>query len=486
MMQDPAPRAFYTAPGTPPPGAKVEAGRDVPVTAMDNRLTPANNSPVLALDPGDADVVVAANRRDAPEPGCILHITRDGGRGWLPTPAVPMLPEAADRCYAPQVAFGPDRVLYVVFLVLRGIDARPVGVYLATSNDQGRSFSVPRQVAGPNAVMVTIALDPSVRPKGRLHLGWVQANSPPPPHALPPPPNPIMATFSEDGGRSFSTAVEVSDAQRQRVLAPVLAIGKDAVHVGYYDLGEDDIDYRALPGPVWQFPWSLVVATSIDGGRHFGRGVVAEAAVTPPGRVADVFSLALPALAADGRGNLYVGWHDARNGDWDVFVRRSSDSGRFWAGPTRLGAAAASGRKRHQYLVSLTVAPGSHVGAVFYDRSDDPRNRRSHVVYTFSSDRARTFARPIRLSTQASPRVAGDRLALTASASSWVASWVDSRNATPFSPGVQDIFANRVDVPEATKRRTPAWPLLAAVATVAGTGMVILRRRRRTTVSGMQ
>lgn len=142
---------------------------DAPVTSTDQRQVPVHASPVLAADPGNSRVVVAAYRRDTPEPGCELHVSHDGGSGWLPAPPLP-LPEGAHRCYAPQVAFGPDRALHVVFLALSGPGHVPVGVYLATSTDRARSFSMPKSVAGPGAVMVTMAVDPEVGAKGRIHL----------------------------------------------------------------------------------------------------------------------------------------------------------------------------------------------------------------------------------------------------------------------------------------------------------------------------
>jgi glycosyltransferase involved in cell wall biosynthesis len=42
-------------------------------------------------------------------------------------------------------------------------------------------------------------------------------------------------------------------------------------------------------------------------------------------------------MAIDPRdGALYVAWSDSRNGDLDVFVRRSDDQGKSWTGPVRV------------------------------------------------------------------------------------------------------------------------------------------------------
>lgn len=66
-------------------------------------------------------------------------------------------------------------------------------------------------------------------------------------------------------------------------MAPALAIGADrAVHVAYYDLEGDAVDYQGLEGPTWDGNWSLVVSTSPDGGKRFDRGVVVEGRLVPP------------------------------------------------------------------------------------------------------------------------------------------------------------------------------------------------------------
>lgn len=473
-----------------------EARPEVPVTATDVATTlRANNSPVLAVDRGDPRFVAVANRLDNPI-GCALHLSGDGGRSWVPANPVPKLPAGAKRCHAPEVVIDGKGVLYFLFVGLGGLPNRPVGAYLVTSGDRGRSFSAPRRVLGPQAFMVRMAIDRDRGAKGRLHLVWVQAGSPAPPAGLPAGPNPVMAAFSDDGGGHFSAPVQVSDADRRRAVAPALAVGRDhAVHVAYYDLADDDRDYQGLPGPPWEQKWSLVVATSADGGRRFGRGVVVDADIVAPGRVAPVYTMAPAALIAGSGSALWVAWTDARHGDWDVLARRSGNAGRSWAPPQRVNDDALNSGA-HQHLPALSVSPGGRVDMVFFDRRNDPANLTYDVYLASSRGGLDRFAANYRLSSRPSssrigPRYAidperaelGSSTAVVSLPALAVAAWTDTRNAIA-SPQ-QDIFATELALP-ADPGSPRRWLPALAIALVLGAMVVVAlgRRAKRRVASG--
>lgn len=428
---------------------------DVPVTANDLRATRAHNSPVLAVDPTDPRFVAAANRLDAPDFGCALHVSADAGQGWVPADPVPALPEGAETCYAPRVGFGPDGVLHYLFTGLAGPGNRPMGVFLTSSRDRARTFSDPRRVLGPGNYQAGLAVDDG----GRVHLVWLHTTGEPTLGGLPPPPNPILAAHSDDGGRTFSDPVRVSDPERQRVVAPALATGPDgAVHVLYYDLGDDRRDYRGLEGPPWEGTWELVLATSRDRGADFGPGVVVEPAVRPAERVMLVFTMSPPALAAGPDGAVYAAWDGARHGDRDVFLRRSPDGGRSWQAPPQRLNDDPVGGGASQYLPALSVAPDGRIEAVFYDRRADPEDILNHVVHTVSFDQGATFAANRRLTSEPSDSRSGQRylaasaqglvefgsrIAVAARPGSALAAWTDTRHAP--NPPYQDVFAAVVE-----------------------------------------
>lgn len=433
---------------------------DVPVTANDLRAPRAQNSPMLAVDPTNPRFVVAAIRQDAPDFSCGLELSGDGGRGWVPSQPVPKLPEGAEKCYAPEVAFDRAGVLYYLFVGLHGRGNTPIGVFLTSSDDRGHSFSEPQRLLGPGNYQVRMALDPTMGKRGRIHLVWLQTTAPTPTGGLPPPPNPILTAYSDDGGQSFSRPIQISDPERNLSVAPALALGPDhAVHVLYYDLQGDRVDYQGLEGPAWPGRWSLVATSSYDAGGHFTRGVVVDDQLKPPERVMLIYTMPPPALAADRAGRLFAAWFDARNGDWDVFLKRSADNGRTWDRPIRLNDDR-RGDGRNQYLPSVAVAPDGRVDAIFYDRRNNPQNIRNDVYYTFSRDGGQSFFPNLKLTSASSDSRSGQRylvpsakglvdfgarLALLSENDRALAAWTDTRNAA-ISP-YQDIFSTEVVAP---------------------------------------
>src|SRR5206468_7725983 len=103
-------------------------------------------------------------------------------------------------------------------------------------------------------------------------------------------------------------------------------------------------------------------------------------------------AMGFPQIGVDGvHGTLYVTWSDFRHGDVDVFIARSSDSGRTWTPPQRVNDDPVHDGA-DQFLQWMAVDPTD--GAVyvqFYDRRDDAANRRTYVTLARSVDGGRTF-----------------------------------------------------------------------------------------------
>ena len=370
-----------------------------------------------------------------------------------------------------------------------------MGVFVTSSGDRGRSFTEPRRVLGPLNFAARMAIDRTVGRAGRMHLVWLHANSTPPLGGFVPEPNPIMTAYSDDGGATFSPAVQVSDPGRARVVAPVLALGPGhAVHVAYYDLGGDARDYEGLDGPIWEGKWSVVLASSSDGGRHFGPGVVVDDAIVAPERIMLIFTTPPPSLVA-GQKVMCAAWTDARFGDADAVARCSDGGGRRWGDLRRLNDDP-RGTGARQYLPRLSLAPGGRIDALFLDRRNDPLNIYNDVSYTFSADGGRHFSANRRLdrapssghkgAQYAGPAADGQyefgsRLGLLSLRHAVLAAWPDTRNSA--TPPAQDVFVTRVDLAGGDR---PVWPRLAGAALlVAGIALLapaVLRRRR--TVEG--
>ncbi len=472
------------------------AGRDglrvkpeVPVTPMDEGLGAARNSPALAQDPTEARFVVMANRLDAPDFSCELQVSGDGGRGWRSIDPVPELPPGAEKCYSPEVAFGPDGTLYYLFVGLAGRGNEPIGAFLTTSIDRGRTFSQPQQVLGPLNFGVRMAIDTRTGPSGRMHLAWLHATSDPPLGGFGPPPNPIMTAYSDDGGKTFSRGVQVSDPGRQRVVAPSLAVGpNESVHIGYLDLQSDVRDYQGLEGPVWEGRWSLVLATSWNGGESYMAGSVVDE-VVPPERVTLVFTMPPPSIAAD-ETNVCVSWSDGRHGDSDALIRCSRNGSGAWEETRRLNTDSV-GNGSSQYLPRLAFSPGGRLDAIFYDRRRDVDDIRADVYHTFSEDGGRSFGPNLKLTQRSSSSLIGQqyshpsaegkadfgsRLGLLSNDGAVIAAWTDTRNSTAGTG--QDLFAAELGAASTNLlSRTVRWGGTGLLA--AGAVLITARHRRR-------
>ncbi len=438
------------------PGPNVVVNRPGPIDA--------NNSPSVARNPRRPANVVVSHRVDRPMFSAVLEWSLDGGRTWEAT-ALP-LPAGTDRPFAPDVAFGPDGTLYVVYVNLQGPGNVPDNLWLSRSTDGGRSLLAPVRVAGALTFQPRLAVGPT----GTIHLTWLQAEQVGF-LSLAGPPAPVVAARSTDGGRSFSDPVRVSDATRQRVgAASPVVDAQGRLSVLYQDFKRDRRDFENLEGPPWEEPFALVVARSSDDGRSFSAGVELESGVVPTRRFL-VFLPEFPSIAAGPGDRLYVAWADGRNGDEDVFLRRSEDGGRTWEPPVRVN----DGRRgdgTSQYLPRVSVAPGGRVDVLFLDRSRDPRDVMTEASLAYSRDGTGPF-RNVTVSSRAfdsrvgptvGPRFgtdAGSRLGLVSADAESLAAWADTRFGSE-ATGRQDVAAVVVDMP-AEASVIGRWPVVGGL-----------------------
>ncbi len=430
----------------------------------------ANNSPTVARNPTRPDNVVVAHRVDLPRFSASLQVSNDGGRAWQTT-TLPLPPDK-DRPFAADVAFGPDGTLYVSYVNLEGNGNRPDNLWVARSDDGGRSLSTPVKVAGPGLPLpfqARIAVDS----KSVVHITYLRAADVAP-HAIVGYPSPIVAVHSKDGGKTFSQPVEISDPDRMFVGGASPAIDSDGnLVVLYQDFKKDDRDFRNLEGPVYEDPVSLVVTVSTDGGATFSKGVEVDAGIVLTRRFL-VFLPEFPSLAAGPDRSLYVSWGDGRNGDLDVFVSRSGDGGATWAKPVRVN----SNRLKDgtdQYMPRVAVAPTGRVDVLFLDRRRDPGNLKMDAYLAVSTDDGTAFD-DVRVSTasfdsrvgfSANPKLEpdlGSRLGLTSSRDEAFAVWTDTRLGTE-DTARQDIAAAPVSIDE--KKASSTGPLAVVLLVAA-------------------
>lgn len=447
----------------------------------------ARNSPTVVLNPTDPTNLVVAERVDRPTYSAGIHYSLDGGQTWA-TGEFPV-PEGLDRPFAPDLAFGDDGTLYLEFVNLEGQGNSPGAVWVARSLDGGARFSAPSQALGAYAFQVRMAID-TTRDPDRLWLTWLQADSDAVTciNCFTRTGLPILAARSDDGGMSWSDPVQVSDPARGRVGAPVPGVAPDGnLVVLFYDFDEDRIDWENLEG-TYQGSFQLVLSKSSVDLTTFEESVVDDGVVAPDRFLPYIPTF--PSLSVGPDGELYAAWHDARNGDWDVFVSRSNDRGESWSVPTRVNDDEV-GNGRHQYLPRLAVAPDGRLDVAFYDRRGDPNNLMTELFLAYSDDGGRSFGSNVRLSDQSfSSDVGpehvgtggdfGSRIGLVSAEDRALAVWTDTRNGSVASAR-QDIYAGVVTgLPGGGGGvLVPVFALVAGMVAGMGGLLMIAARRRR-------
>ncbi|MGH9072085.1 MAG: sialidase family protein, partial [Acidimicrobiales bacterium] len=438
--------------------------------------------------------LAVVNRIDSPTYSCALHVSFDGGARWqattVPFPAGEQLPA---RCYAPGVAFASNGTMYMDFVTLYGIGNSPHAVWLSTSHDGGRTLSTPVKVAGPLAFQVSMAVDPSN--PSHLYMAWLHATQTGE-LLFPNVGNPIVASRSTNGGRTWSKPVQVNLPSRVRVVAPSVAVGAGGrLLVSYLDMGNDALDYNGgsggMGGPPYPGPWSLVLAYSNDQGTHWGETVI-DSKVVPYTRFV-VFLPPVPSVSVDrALHRVYVAFTDAALGDPDVYVWASDNNGASFGAGVRV-----NDTRRHdasaQYLPKLAVAPDGRLDVLYYDRRTDPANLLDAVSLQSSYDGGHTFAPHLvvsdrSFSSQVAPNSSanlpdlGSTLALVSTDTGAVAVWPDTREGTILS-GKQDLGSQVISITTPSAWRTPlealGWVLEGlGLAALVVTG-VLWRRRDR-------
>jgi hypothetical protein len=364
----------------------------VPVTPPSARR-PAEVS--VAINPANPEHVIAvlleAGRPGEPRVSNHAYTSVDGGRTWKGAAA--HNPDARVQG-DDAIVFGREGTAFHSYIAFDGIRVeRPErawsGIFVRASRD-GAAWSPPVPVvdhintAIPFEDKPWIGVDrsPDSPHRGNLYVAWTRFDvygSEHPAHR-----SHIMVSRSRDGGRTFSPPLEISDdtgdaRDSDNTVEGVVPVVGPAGEV-----------YIA-----WAGPKGLVVDRSTDGGWTFGKDVVVTA--TPGGWDLPVPGLerhnGMPVAAVDissgpNRGTVYVNWIDQRNGDADVFVAASKDSGRTWSAPVRVND---DPKGADQMFTWLAVDPlDGSLNVIFHDRRGQTGTM-TGVTFARSVDGGQTF-----------------------------------------------------------------------------------------------
>jgi hypothetical protein len=264
------------------------------------------------------------------------------------------------------------------------------GIFVLRSPDGGKTWEKDAQVvkSWPTGHEANIQFEdePRIfadnssnsRYAGNLYVGWVEWQL---------EKSVMLFSRSTDDGKTWSTAKEIS-------VHAGLPRDDNGSLGGYVQaIGSDGTIYA-----IWDDGNNIVLTESHDGGVKFSvpRNVLA---VGPPyfgdvpgvSRVEGFPQIAVDTSAGPNRGRVYVCWSDYSNGDVDVFLSSSAGGVSVWSNPVRVNNDAIHDGE-DQFYQWMTVDPKTGaVYVMFYDRRDDPADRKTRVTLARSTDGGRTF-----------------------------------------------------------------------------------------------
>lgn len=295
----------------------------------------------------------------------------------------------------PALSTDPDGRVYLAWVDTRG--GGP-GIFFNRSDDGGSTWlATDRQVhLFPSAE--SAIFDPEVWGDGRgnVYTVWrAQSGG-----------DDIWFAASRDFGATWKAAVRIS-SRRTGFLPHLSADRKGRVYVIWYEqLSFGD-------------RYAVHFNTSSDRGETWLPRDVRLDPESPPGFAA------LPQLASDDDGHVYVVWREARRGPQVVLFVASSDAGKTWSPPVKLN------QSDHHTEVPKVAADGA--GHVYVTWMDWRHGEKPDIYFTASADHGKTWLpKDLRLNTNppGSAEAFDPQLGTSRKGHVYV-TWMDWRNGSP-------------------------------------------------------
>ncbi|HKO42986.1 MAG TPA: sialidase family protein [Pyrinomonadaceae bacterium] len=217
----------------------------------------------------------------------------------------------------------------------------------------------------------------------------------------------IRLQASLDGGRTFEDAVQRHSVPPRRTMVPgngvVLSDGTLVIPFGELkEYSNPDNTIQLRDSAVGTSNARMRVVTSTDGGRTMSAATtIADAYLhVYPWRPASGFISWIAADSTTGtfKDRVYVVWPDRRSGRVETMFAYSSDKGRTWSRPVVLNDDHAPVKRGDSFMPVIAVNNAGVVGVYWYDRRDHPDNRGWDIWFTASLDGGETWSPNLRVS----------------------------------------------------------------------------------------
>ena len=256
------------------------------------------------------------------------------------------------------------------------------GIFVRRSLDGGKTWEadhipVAEQTSSPGIPFedkpYIVADTTKSKYAGNLYIGWTRwriADSQ------------IVLSRSSDDGKTWSQPIEI-DAH------PGLPRDDNGAAEGFAGAVAPDGKLYAI----WSQDNAIMLTASRDGGKTFSHAhpIIHTAPIMFAIQTLERAN-GFPQIAIDPKGKrLYVTWSDYRNGDLDVFIATSDNGGKRWSEPVRVNNDPVH-NGAEQFFQWLAVDPtDGSIDVLFYDRRNDPQNRKQIVVLARSTDGGHAF-----------------------------------------------------------------------------------------------
>lgn len=375
----------------PPVGMTIPAHRSLYENYDISRDSFPQNEPSVKFNARYPQNVVAAWRdfRTGVDPAVRrigYSYSTDGGTTWSPSMLLPVIDTTHPRASDPVVSSDTLGNFYVATISITNANQNGE-ILIYKSTDRGQTFPVAYVAQGDTGTyedkewMICDLTKGISLYKNTLYLAWTRAQG---------PGQGVLSSKSTDGGVNWTPPLRMDQTTGGVGSTQAVGAGGELYTVWQWSSFSEDL---------------IVFVRSTDGGETFTRDTIVAHGPSPLVPITPL-NLTLPSIAADisngpMRGNVYVVWSDARNGDPDIFLIKSTNSGLSWPTPIRVNDDSV-GNGKLQCWPWIAANDSGQLAVLYYDARSTFDNSVVEAWLATSSDGGSTF-RNRRLSSVATP-----------------------------------------------------------------------------------